>query len=128
MIWPSLSLATVGTLLTAVIVGLAATWLLDLSTLEGLLLGSIVCATDGAAIFSILRGSSINRRAARMLEGESGFNDPIAIVLVIGFIDWIQKPDYGALDMIWLGGRPSSRSARPSGSRSAGSRFRRSSA
>ena len=103
VVWPSVTLASLGTLLTAVIVGLVATWLLDLSTLEGLLLGSIVCATDGAAVFSILRGSSIKRRAARVLEGESGMNDPVAIVLVIGFIDMIQKPDYGALDMIWLG-------------------------
>ncbi len=38
-----------------------------------------------------------------MLEGESGLNDPVAIVLVIGFIDVIQKPDYGVLDMVWLG-------------------------
>ena len=35
----SLSLATVGTVITAVVVGLAAAWLLDLTTLEGLLLG-----------------------------------------------------------------------------------------
>lgn len=103
VIWPSVTLASLGTLLTAVVVGFAATWLLDLSTLEGLLLGSIVCATDGAAVFSILRGSSIKRRAARVLEGESGMNDPVAVVLVIGFIDAIQKPDYGALDMVWLG-------------------------
>jgi potassium/hydrogen antiporter len=102
VIVPSLSLATVGTVLTAVIVGLAAAWLLDLSTLEGLLLGSIVAATDGAAVFSILRGSSIERRLARVLEGESGFNDPVAIVLVLGFISAIQEPDFGALDMLWL--------------------------
>jgi potassium/hydrogen antiporter len=102
VIWPSVTLASLGTLLTAGVVGLAATWLLDLSTLEGLLLGSIVCATDGAAVFSILRGSSIERRVARVLEGESGMNDPVAIVLVLGFIDAIQKTDYGALDMIWL--------------------------
>ena len=103
MIRPAIALATLGTVLTAVIVGLAAAWLLDLSTLEGLLLGSIVCATDGAAVFSILRGSSITRRAARVLEGESGLNDPVAVVLVIGFIEAIQKPDYGVLDMVWLG-------------------------
>jgi potassium/hydrogen antiporter len=103
VIWPAIALSTLGTLLTAAIVGLTAGWLLDLSTLEGLLLGSIVSATDGAAVFSILRGSSIARRAARVLEGESGMNDPVAVVLVIGFIDAIQKPDYGALDMLWLG-------------------------
>src|SRR3954452_22165300 len=95
----ALSLAFIGTLLTAVIAGLAAWWIFDLSLLEGLLLGSIVSATDGAAIFALLRGSSLRRKVAITLEGESGLNDPVAILLVIGFIDWIQNPDYGALDM-----------------------------
>ena len=99
---PSLSLATVGTILTAAIVGLAATWLLGFTTLEGLLLGSIVAATDSAAIFSVLRGSSLQRRLAQTLEGESGFNDPVAIVLVLGFIEYIDDPGFGALDMLVL--------------------------
>jgi cell volume regulation protein A len=98
----SLSLATVGTVITAALVGLTAHWLLDLSMLEGLLLGSIVACTDSAAIFSVLRGSSIDRRLARTLEGESGFNDPVAIVLVLGFIEYIQQPDYGVADMLLL--------------------------
>ncbi len=102
VLWASITLATLGTFITAVIVGLAASWLLGLSTLEGLLLGSIVSATDGAAIFSVLRGSSLKRRLARMLEGESGFNDAVAVVLVLGFIEWIQQPDYGAADMALL--------------------------
>src|SRR3954449_10941772 len=99
---PAVSLAVVGTLITAVIAGLAAAWLFDLSTLEGLLLGSIVAATDSAAIFALLRGSTLQRRVARTLEGESGFNDPVAVLLVLGFIDWIQKPNYGLLDMAGL--------------------------
>jgi cell volume regulation protein A len=102
VIGPSLSLATLGTAATAAIAGLAATWLLDLSVLQGMLLGSIVACTDGAAVFSVLRGSSIHRRLARVLEGESGFNDPVAIVLVLGFIEWIEGPDFGALDMLLL--------------------------
>jgi potassium/hydrogen antiporter len=98
----SLSLALVGTLLTAAIGGAAAVLLFDLSLLEGLLLGSIIASTDGAAIFAVLRSSSLQRRLSRTLEGESGFNDPVAVLLVIGFIDWIQLPDYGVLDMAWL--------------------------
>lgn len=97
-----LSLASAGTLVTAGVTGLAASWLLDLSMLEGLLLGSIVATTDSAAIFSVLRGSSLKRRLARTLEAESGFNDPVAILLVLGFIEWIQQPDYGVLDMLAL--------------------------
>jgi cell volume regulation protein A len=99
---PAISLALAGTVLTAAIGGVAAVVLFDLSLLEGLLLGSIIASTDGAAIFSVLRSSSLEKRLSRTLEGESGFNDPVAVLLVIGFIDWIQLPDYGVLDMLWL--------------------------
>jgi cell volume regulation protein A len=98
----AISLATLGTIVTAVLGGFAATWLFDLSTLEGMLLGAALAATDGAAIFAVLRGSTLRRKLARTLEGEAGLNDPIAVLLVIGFIDWIQKPDYGLADMVSL--------------------------
>ncbi|MEA2330380.1 MAG: potassium/hydrogen antiporter [Thermoleophilaceae bacterium] len=99
---PAISLAVIGTFLTAAITGMAAVWLFDLGLLEGLLLGSIIASTDGAAIFALLRGSALKRKLARTLEGEAGFNDPVAVLLVIGFVDWIQKPDYGAADMAVL--------------------------
>jgi cell volume regulation protein A len=95
----AVSLASVGTILTALITGVAAIWLFDLGTLEGLIVGSAVAATDSAAIFAVLRGSRLRRRLARALEGESGMNDPVALLLVVGFIDWIELPDYGAADM-----------------------------
>ncbi len=95
------SLGIVGTILTAVIAGFAAAWLLDISTLEGLILGSAIAATDSAAIFSVLRGSKLRRKVARSLEGESGVNDPVALLLVTGFIAWIEDPGYGLPDMAW---------------------------
>jgi cell volume regulation protein A len=97
-----LSLAVGGTIGTALITGLAAAWLLDLPLLQGLLLGSIVSTTDSAAVFSVLRGSSLRRRVARTLEAESGMNDPVAILLVLGFIEWIRTPGYGIVDMAAL--------------------------
>jgi len=102
VIGSALSLAVLGTLLTAVITGLAAHWLLEVTLLQGMLMGSIVSATDGAAIFALLRGSTLKRRLARSLEGEAGMNDPVAILLVLGFIEWIRLPDYGLLDMLGL--------------------------
>ena len=98
----AVSLATIGTLVTALITGLAAHLLLDLPLLTAMLMGSIVSATDGAAIFALLRGSTLKRRLARTLEGEAGMNDPVAILLVLGFIEWIRLPDYGVLDMAGL--------------------------
>ncbi len=99
---PALSLALVGTFLTAAITGVAAIWLFDLSTLEGLLLGSIIASTDGAAIFALLRGSTLRRPLARTLEGEAGLNDPVAVLLVVGFVEWIQDDTFGAADMALL--------------------------
>jgi potassium/hydrogen antiporter len=93
------SLATVGTAITAVAAGLAAHWIFDLSVLEGMLIGAAVAATDSAAIFAVLRRSTLEKRLARSLEGESGMNDPVALLLVIGFVDWIQQPGYGFADM-----------------------------
>jgi potassium/hydrogen antiporter len=98
----AVSLAVAGTILTAVIAGFAAAWLFDLTALEGLLLGSILASTDGAAIFAVLRGSTLRRRLARTLEGEAGLNDPIAVVLVLGFMAWITHTHYGVLDLVLL--------------------------
>ena len=97
----ALSLAIIGTLVTALIGALAAAWLFDLGTLEALIVGSAIAATDSAAIFAVLRGSTLRRSLARVLEGESGLNDPIAVLLVTGFIAWIQEPGYGIWDMLF---------------------------
>jgi cell volume regulation protein A len=96
---PAISLALLGTLITAGLAGLAAAALFDLTLLEGLLLGAILSSTDGAAIFALLRNSTLRRRLAGTLEAESGFNDPVAVLLVIGFIKWIEEPGYGLGDM-----------------------------
>jgi cell volume regulation protein A len=86
---PSILLATVGVLVTAAITGLAASWILGISLLEGFLLGSIVGSTDASAVFSTLRwgGANLPRRIAAVLEVESASNDPMAIFLTVGCIE-----------------------------------------
>jgi cell volume regulation protein A len=93
---PALLLAVIGTVLTAALVGLAASSLFDFSLLHGLLLGAILAATDGAAVFALLREVRLPLRLRRTLEGESGFNDPVALLLVLVLIDLITRPDHGA--------------------------------
>src|SRR5579884_714967 len=78
---PAVLLAVVGTVVTALISGLAAVALFDFSVREGLLLGAILSATDGAAVFALLRGSRLPPRLARTLEAEAGLNDPVAVLL-----------------------------------------------
>src|SRR4051794_23274199 len=98
----SIALATLGTIGTAALTAVAAHALFDLEPKEALLLGSTVAATDAAAVFAVLRGSTLRRRLARTLEGESGINDPIAVLLVIGCIEAIQDSSFGLADALWL--------------------------
>ncbi|HWM12008.1 MAG TPA: potassium/proton antiporter [Solirubrobacteraceae bacterium] len=98
----SILLATLGTLGTAALTAVAAWLLFDLEPLEALLLGSTVAATDAAAIFAVLRTSTLRRKLARTLEGESGINDPVAILLVIGCIEALQDDSFGLEDALLL--------------------------
>jgi potassium/hydrogen antiporter len=99
---PALGLAVVGTIVTAILTGLAAGVLLGLAPLHALLLGSVLASTDGAAVFAMLRGSRLRRRLVATLEGEAGLNDPIAMLLVVGFTSWSQQPGYGLSNMALL--------------------------
>jgi potassium/hydrogen antiporter len=99
---PATLLATVGVVVTTVLTGLAAYALFDLSWLQAMLLGAVVSSTDAAAVFATLRFTHIRRRLARTLEAETGGNDPMAIALTIGLIDWIEQPGYGLGDLTLL--------------------------
>jgi cell volume regulation protein A len=94
-LWPGVSLASVGVLVTALGVAGAACYLLGFGPIEGLLLGSIVASTDAAAVFLLLqRGNrDIHSRVRATLEAESGMNDPMAVFLTITCVEWLARAD-----------------------------------
>ncbi len=80
-------LGVVGTFATAALVAVAAHTLLDMSWTVAWLLGAALAPTDPAVTFSVLTGREIRGRSGTILEGESGFNDPVGIALMIGMIE-----------------------------------------
>lgn len=87
-------LATIGTLLTALVMAMFIYFVLGFSFLESLLLGSIVSSTDAAAVFMILRSQKVKLKnnIDNLLELESGSNDPMAIFLTITILQLIIMP------------------------------------
>ena len=86
---PSVMLATVGVLVTALITAPAAKYALGIGWTEALLLGAVVASTDAAAVFFLLSagGLRLRPRVRAMLEVESGTNDPFAIFLAMLLVE-----------------------------------------
>lgn len=88
---PSMVLATIGVLLTALIAAPAAKYALDLNWTEALLVGAVVASTDAAAVFLLVhtQGLRLRPRVGATLEAESGTNDPFAIFLTLMLVEFI---------------------------------------
>ncbi|RYY67603.1 MAG: potassium/proton antiporter [Chitinophagaceae bacterium] len=97
-----IALSTVGVFITALSVGVFVHYVFGFTLAEGLLLGSVISATDAAAVFSILRGKGIGLKGPLqpMLELESGSNDPMAYFLTITFTGIVAQGDADAWTLI----------------------------
>src|SRR3954467_11743589 len=88
---PSVVLATVGVLLTALITAPFAKYALDLNWTESLLVGAFIASTDAAAVFLLVhtQGLRLRPRVGATLEAESGTNDPFAVFLTLVLVKLI---------------------------------------
>jgi potassium/hydrogen antiporter len=88
---PSMVLATIGVLLTALITAPVAKYALDLNWTEALLIGAVVASTDAAAVFLLVQGQGLRLRprVGATLEAESGSNDPFAVFLTLMLVEFI---------------------------------------
>lgn len=63
----AVSLATFGVVVTALVFGLCAAYILDISWKEGLLIGAIVGSTDAAAVFAVMGSQRVRRKLSSTL-------------------------------------------------------------
>jgi len=87
-IWPIGLLGVPGTLATGAIVAAGAHLVLDLDWTTAAIIGAALAPTDPAVMFSVLGNREVGGRSGTILQGESGANDPVAIALIIGLLDF----------------------------------------
>jgi cell volume regulation protein A len=101
-------LSTFGVLITAILTGVLAWWVLGktyesagVGLMTSLLLAAIMSSTDSASVFSILRSKGLNlkQNLRPMLELESGSNDPMAYLLVLTLVDIVSM---GTVPNYWI--------------------------
>jgi len=92
---PSMVLATIGVLVTALVTAPVAGYMLDLNWTEALLVAAVVASTDAAAVFLLVhaQGLRLRPRVGATLEAESGTNDPFAVFLTLMLVELISVGD-----------------------------------
>ena len=104
IIFPGIVLSTLGVLFTALLTGLFIFFISDMSWTNihlplttSLLLAATMSSTDSASVFAILRSQKMNLKEnlRPMLELESGSNDPMAFMLTIVLIQFIESTGMG---------------------------------
>jgi cell volume regulation protein A len=98
---PIAVLGIAGTFGTAALAALAAHIIFDLHWTVAWLIGAALAPTDPAVTFSVLAGKEVEGRAATILEGESGFNDPVGIALMIGLVDFATSTHASVATIAW---------------------------
>jgi CPA1 family monovalent cation:H+ antiporter len=78
---PVLGLAFVGTFLSFICIGAGAYYLLDLPLAVAFTFAALMSATDPISVLSIFKSLGVPQKLSTVMEGESLFNDGIAVVL-----------------------------------------------
>jgi NhaP-type Na+/H+ or K+/H+ antiporter len=90
-----------GTLIPAVVIGLAGWLLLDLAWIQAMILGAALASTDPVLLRNLLRRPSLPPTARVALRLESGMNDAVLLPIVVLGIIAVQSG--GAVNMLEFG-------------------------
>ena len=92
-------------MITACCVSAFCHYILQLALLDSMLIGAVISSTDAASVFSILRSKNLSLKdgTASMIELESGSNDPIAFMMTMIILSFIngQSSISGVISMLF---------------------------
>src|ERR1700733_13706124 len=87
---PVLTLAVLGTILSAVVVAAGMVFLLGWPVRPAVLFGVLIAATDPVAVIAMFKDNGVTGRLRLQVESESLFNDGVAAVLFTLVLAWAQ--------------------------------------
>ncbi|MGM8365239.1 cation:proton antiporter domain-containing protein [Virgibacillus sp. W0181] len=105
---PIILLAFGGTFLSFIVVGFSSMWLLSFSIPAAFVFAAVMSATDPVSVLSIFKSVGVEKRLSTVIEGESLFNDGLAVVLfnisafsLLAYADLgLEGAGYGLLEFI----------------------------
>jgi CPA1 family monovalent cation:H+ antiporter len=108
--WTIASLATVGVVLSTLIVGTMMYFLLEalgfeISYLYCLLFGALISPTDPIAVMSTLKSAGISKSLETKIAGESLFNDGVGVVIFVVLLGIATQPEQmsvGHISLVFL--------------------------
>jgi cell volume regulation protein A len=83
---PIVVLGVFGTFATTALIAVMSHYIFGFDWKLAFVLGAALAPTDPAVVFSVLANKKLVGRTSAILEGESGFNDPAGIALLLGFV------------------------------------------
>ena len=98
------SLSTLGVVLTAATIGIFVYFIFGLTLYQSLLVGSVLCSTDAASVFNVLRSKNLALKdhTDSLLEIESGSNDPFSYMMTLIFATLCIGESVSVLSMVVL--------------------------
>lgn len=96
---PILFLALIGTFISFILIGSSIYYILGLSLAVAFTFAALMSATDPISVLSIFKSLGVSKKLTTIIEGESLFNDGVAVVLFM--VSSVYLISY--IDMGWAG-------------------------
>lgn len=93
-------LATVGVVVSALVVGLASGKVFGLPIMTALLLGAVVASTDPAALIPVFKQVTIKNKIKQTVVSESAFNDAVGAILVSTLLGVVTSGEFSAMKSV----------------------------